>query len=257
MSENSMLESRHRQIQEQFGQRAPIYEERAAWIPDEGILSTFVRLCQVPRESTLLDVCCGTGIVGGAFRGRVDRLVGLDLTREMLERAKERLDEVHQGSADALPFADNTFDCAIIRQALHFVESPAGVVAQMARVVRPGGQVIVGHRVPYGPLDAEWWARINRAKQPLIKNLLLAADLERFVKEAGLVDLELKELFVEESIRRWVDSPEAQGGGNDVFRFYQETPPEIREIRHIVVGEDEVRDTWRWVVISGRKPGAL
>ena len=124
----------------------------------------------------------------------------------------------------------------------------------MFRVLRPGGQAIVGHRVPYGQADADWWARVNKAKQPLLSNLIMAEDLRGFFEQAGFVDLEGVDYFLEESIRLWTDSPEATPGSSEVFRQYSEASPEVVAMRNIRIGTDEVRDIWRWHLVSGRKP---
>lgn len=248
------MTNRTEQIQQQFASRAPVYEEKAAWIIDPDLLGRFVEMARVGPDAQLLDVCCGTGLVGAGFKGRVARRVGLDLTLEMMGQGRDRLDEWMQGSADAMPFADATFDIAVIRQALHFVDSPLGVAREMFRVLRPGGQAIIGHRVPHGPLDAAWWAQVNRAKQPLIKNLLVAEDLTDIMTQAGFVDLEMSEVRVWESIRLWMDSPEACAASEEVFALYRSAPPEVARLRGITITDQEIRDCWRWVLVSGRKP---
>lgn len=253
---NSIPDDSHRlqQIQQQFAARAPVYEEKATWITDAGLLGKMVEMARVGPEATLLDVCCGTGLVGAGFKGRVRRRVGLDLTAEMMEQARDRLDEWVQGSADHMPFVDGAFDITVCRQALHFVESPGGVAREMFRVLRPGGQAIIAHRVPYGPEDAAWWEQVNRKKQPLLKNILLPDDLRGIVAGAGFVDLEEQEVLVWESIRVWMDSPEASAASEEVFALYRAVPTEVAKIRGIEVTPDEIRDCWRWFVISGRKP---
>jgi DNA gyrase subunit B len=241
---------REKDIQAQFSSRAPIYDGSANWIHDEGMLDLYVQLCQVPKDAVLLDVCTGTGQVGGHFRGRVGRIVGVDLTEGMLEKARTRLDEVVVGRAEALPFPDETFDIAIIRQALHFVDTPVAALREMYRVLKKGGQAIIGHRVPYGEADAAWWERVNRKKQPLIKHLLLEETLLAAIREAGFADLEPHDYFLWESIQHWLDSPEARPGGESVLSLYQEAPPEAVRIRGIEIGEKEIKDRWRWLLVS-------
>ena len=124
----------------------------------------------------------------------------------------------------------------------------------MFRVLRPGGQAIIAHRVPYGPEDAAWWEVVNRKKQPLLRNILLPEDLRGIVEGAGFVDIEAEECRVWESIRVWMDSPEASAASEDVFALYRSVPPEVARIRGISVTPEEIRDCWRWFVISGRKP---
>lgn len=253
MIERSPQNGREQEIQRQFSSRAPIYDGSAAWISDPGLLDTYVKLCQVPENSVLLDVCCGTGLVGGRFRGRVKRLMGVDLTEDMLAQARERLDEVHVGKAEALPFADGSFDVVVLRQALHFVEAPVVAIREMYRVLKPGGQTIIGHRVPYGEADAGWWEQVNRKKQPLIKHLLRDHILVDAIKEAGFKDLHQENYYLWETISRWLNSPEARGGGDDVVRLYSAAPPEAVKIRGIEIGENGIRDRWRWLIVSAWK----
>src|SRR5579859_6096960 len=99
-------------VQKQFTTRAPVYDQVSAWVTDTGLLEAMVKRLEVPAESRLLDVCCGTGAVGGAFKGKVAKRVGLDLTPAMLEQAAMRLDECVQGSADQLPFEAGSFEVA-------------------------------------------------------------------------------------------------------------------------------------------------
>ncbi|MDR3564255.1 MAG: demethylmenaquinone methyltransferase [Negativicutes bacterium] len=102
---------------------------------------------------TGLDVCCGTGLmsIGLAKRlGPEGRVVGLDFCRSMLDIAVTNIAktpyganiELIEGNAMALPFADDSFDCATIGFALRNVPDIRAVISEMRRVVRPGGRVV-------------------------------------------------------------------------------------------------------------------
>lgn len=242
-----------KKIQEQFSARAPIYDGSANWISDHGLLQAIVKACRAPASAHLLDVCCGTGRVGEAFAGRVARRVGLDLTEDMLEVARTRLDEVVQGSADRMPFADASFDVVTCRQALHFVDDPDRVLSEMHRVLRVGGQVIVAHRVPHGAADAAWWESVNRKKQPLIRNLLQDRDVVALVEKAGFGAVSVDNFLLWESIPHWLDSPEARQASEEIFTLYRQAPPEAAEARGIQITDTEIRDRWRWIIVSGQR----
>lgn len=100
-----------------------------------------------------LDVGCGTGRLTLELARRVGpdgAVVGVDFCPAMLERAREYVRRSpHGGSvrfvtgdADALPFADAGFDCAVMGFALRAVPDPERALAEMVRVVKPGGRVV-------------------------------------------------------------------------------------------------------------------
>lgn len=100
-----------------------------------------------------LDVCCGTGLMTIEQARRVEpegRVVGLDFCQNMLDIAVGNIAktpygpviELVQGNAMALPFEDDSFDCATIGFALRNVPDIKAVLSEMRRVVRPGGRVV-------------------------------------------------------------------------------------------------------------------
>ncbi len=100
-----------------------------------------------------LDVCCGTGRLTlelAKAAGPAGRVVGLDFCRAMLDVAAAAIAaspyggtiQLVEGNAMALPFADDSFDCATTGFALRNVPDIAAVLAEMRRVVKPGGAVV-------------------------------------------------------------------------------------------------------------------
>jgi len=90
----------------------------------------------VRAGTSLLDVATGTGHVAGAAAARGARGVGVDISEEMLARARRLYDGVEfaLGDAEELAFEDNAFDAAVAAFLLHHVPSPERVVAELARV---------------------------------------------------------------------------------------------------------------------------
>ena len=93
----------------------------------------------------VLDAGCGTGRFAAALERRAARLVGVDLDPAMLSVAAPRV-RAPLLAADArkLPFRDAAFDVAIAVTVCEFTASPAALVAELARVTRPGGRVVIG-----------------------------------------------------------------------------------------------------------------
>ena len=106
-----------------------------------------VRHADVGAGQRVLDVACGTGVVA-LTAGRLGaRATGLDLTPELLERAREnsRLAGVdidwREGDAEQLPFDEATFDVVLSQFGHMFAPSPGVVVSEMLRVLKPGGTI--------------------------------------------------------------------------------------------------------------------
>jgi demethylmenaquinone methyltransferase/2-methoxy-6-polyprenyl-1,4-benzoquinol methylase len=106
----------------------------------------------VAAGQAVLDVCTGTGDLAFALRRRVTasgRVVGADFAENMLERAREKADErgeqveFIQADALALPFVDSTFDGATVAFGIRNVSDLGAGIAEMVRVVRPGGRVVI------------------------------------------------------------------------------------------------------------------
>jgi DNA gyrase subunit B len=242
------------QIEKQFNTRASIYDGRSAWIMDAGMLDSIVAAAEVPRDATLLDVCCGTGAVGGAFKGRVARRTGIDLTPGMLDVARERLDEVVQGDVRKLPFDDGRFGIVVSRQALHFFEDPSVPIAEMARVLAPGGQLVLCQRVPYGEADRAWWHELNRLKQPNLATFILERHLTDGMERAKLGKIEKRDYFLWESINDWVQSPEVPEANRDrILEHVRRAPAEVKKVHPFEIEGSSVRARWRWVIVSGWK----
>jgi demethylmenaquinone methyltransferase/2-methoxy-6-polyprenyl-1,4-benzoquinol methylase len=94
---------------------------------------------------TVLDVATGTGTVAiELVRRRGCRVVGLDQSAEMLAVARERVPpgvELVHGDADHLPFADESFDGLTFTYLFRYVDDPAATLAELTRVVKPGGTI--------------------------------------------------------------------------------------------------------------------
>jgi ubiquinone/menaquinone biosynthesis C-methylase UbiE/DNA-binding transcriptional ArsR family regulator len=108
----------------------------------------------------LLDVGTGTGRMLELFGSAIERGVGVDLSRDMLALARERLDRaglkhcsVRHGDIYDLPLPADSFDAVIIHQVLHFLDDSARAIREAARMLRPGGRLLV---VDFAPHDLEF-----------------------------------------------------------------------------------------------------
>jgi ArsR family transcriptional regulator len=104
----------------------------------------------LPRSLTLADVGCGTGSLTFELARFAGKVIGIDLSQEMLRRARAAARErdlnnveFRHGDALELPLKPRTVDAAFCVMVLHFLPDPQRAIAELCRVTRPGGAVIL------------------------------------------------------------------------------------------------------------------
>src|SRR5206468_11052426 len=123
------------------------------------------------RESRVLDVATGTGLVARALASRYGcAVVGVDQSAGMLTEARRRSDGrigFVEGRAEALPFRDAEFDALTFTYLLRYVADPAATLRELARVVRPGGTVAgLEFAVPRGVWRPLWELYVRAGLPP-------------------------------------------------------------------------------------------
>ncbi len=97
-----------------------------------------------------LDAACGTGRHTVYLAERGHRVIGIDATVEMLEKARARVPgvDLRQGDLESLPLDDASVDLAVCALALSHLPDPTKAIAELARVLRPGGRLILSDLHP-------------------------------------------------------------------------------------------------------------
>jgi ubiquinone/menaquinone biosynthesis C-methylase UbiE len=164
---------------DRFNRWAPRYDRH--WLQRivfDPIQRTVLRLAaeQVARPGAILDVGCGTGKLLGLARDRFPdaRLVGVDAAIEMVRQAQTSHPggaiEFQQAMAEHLPFPNGSFDLAFSTMTFHHWQNQSEGVAEIARVLTPGGRWLLAEFVPSG----------------LMKSVRRLLRLNQFPERAGL-----------------------------------------------------------------------
>ena len=123
---------------------------RSLHIADAEIERAIAGLLTDQPIGALLDIGTGTGRMLELFAPKADSAIGIDRSSEMLRLARVRLEEarisgasLRQGDMYALPLGDRCADSIILHQVLHYAQQPGAAVAEAARVLAPGGRLLV------------------------------------------------------------------------------------------------------------------
>jgi demethylmenaquinone methyltransferase/2-methoxy-6-polyprenyl-1,4-benzoquinol methylase len=159
----------------------------------------------VGPDSVVADVATGTAAVAMTIAWRHgSRVIGIDQNQTMLDAGRERVRaagmehriELRQGEAEALPLDDRSVDALVHTYLLRYVDDPAAVLAELARPIKPGGQMAsLEFFVPAGAWYPAWWAwtRIGLPAAGLVAGggwyatgRFLGPSIERFWREHPL-----------------------------------------------------------------------
>ena len=144
-----------------FAPIAPTYERWSGLLSlgqDPRWRAEMVAHLELPPRALVLDVAAGTGLITRLLQARGHAVVSLDLSREMLSRARRRGATAVLATAEALPFPGNAFDGLSFGYLLRYVTDPLTTMRELARVLRPGGVIgMVEFGRPRGIWGPPWW----------------------------------------------------------------------------------------------------
>jgi SAM-dependent methyltransferase len=179
-------------ILDQFTRQAVPFST-APGIKSEAALALLVETSGAGADDSVLDVACGPGLVVAAFAPVVRHATGIDVTPAMIARARELTAGVSNVSLDlgdvqALPYADATFSVVVSRLAFHHFPHPGAVLAEMHRVCRPGGRVVVCDLLASDDPDkAAAFHAMEMMRDPSHARALRLAELNALFEQAGLL----------------------------------------------------------------------
>jgi SAM-dependent methyltransferase len=163
---------------------------------DADVVRLIREAARLGPRGRVLDVACGPGLVALALAGCAGHVTGLDLTPAMLDKARELprqrgLDNLSWdlGRADALPYPDGSFDAVLTRFSFHHLTDPGRALAEMVRVCRPGGRVVVCDVYTTTPDQAAEYDRLERLRDPSHVRALLLGELRAMMGLAGLAEV--------------------------------------------------------------------
>jgi ubiquinone/menaquinone biosynthesis C-methylase UbiE len=180
---------------------------------DAEILDSILELAQPQPAERWLEAACGPGIVSRALALNAASVHGVELTSAMVETARREAAAAGLGNvtfetadATATSLSDATFDGAVTRFSVHHVPVPVRLFHELARLVKPGGKVIVVDHLADDDADARSWSQeIERLRDPSHWSCLSAAQMRRLGDNADLAMQEERRFGYELDFDDWLN----------------------------------------------------
>jgi len=167
---------------------------RSLHVPERDVEAAILDALGPGPYDLLLDLGTGTGRILELASGLALRLVGIDTNREMLKCARVRLDKAELVNCSVrladiynLPFPDRSAGAVIVHQVLHFLDNPKAALTEAARVLQPGGRLIL---VDFAPHNLEFL----REEHAHVRLGFPANEIAAWLEECGLVASAYREL---------------------------------------------------------------
>jgi ubiquinone/menaquinone biosynthesis C-methylase UbiE len=202
--------------QSQFGVSADAYATSDVHARGES-LALLMELVKPQGDWQALDVATGAGHTALAFAPYVAYVIAADLTREMLAKTAELAAErglsnveTRIADAEALPFADASFDLVTCRLAFHHFPNPRQVVTEFARVLKPGGVLGFSDNVVVPDKQAAgYYNAYEKLRDPSHHWVYPLVRLQAMFEEAGLKVKATRQLSKELEFHDWADRQHA------------------------------------------------
>jgi ubiquinone/menaquinone biosynthesis C-methylase UbiE len=160
---------------------------------DQKFIAFMISISGVGQTDLIVELACGNGNTALAFAQRCGRVIGVDVAEEPLRLAQMAAAERRVSNVDFiisevehLSLGDGTFNGALCRFSFHHFVNPARVFGELARVVAPGGWMVIADMVASeDPVKAEFHNQMERLCDPTHSRTLPPSEFERMFTEHG------------------------------------------------------------------------
>ena len=204
------------------------------------------RFAEPRGDERVLDAGTGTGALAFALAPHVAEVVGVDLVPALLAEAQRRAGEFPnvsfvEGDVTSLPADLGHFDLAATLRTLHHIRRPELAVAELVRVTRPGGRILVVDQVaPIDPLAALELNRFERARDPTHERTLPDADFRHLFEANDLRLLKSEFELQTRELERYLDLAACEGDEREHARSLADGPQLSVSIGWYLLARDAV-----------------
>lgn len=210
-------------ILEQFSKQAIPFSN----IPghtDEKISNMITNFSGVTQKDVVLDVACGPGLITFPFARIAEKVTGMDITPEMINRARELQEKLginnitwDIGNAYSLPYDDNSFSMVVTRYSFHHLLRPEAALMEMIRACKPGGKIVVIDVAP--PVEkGVAYDYFEKLRDPSHTKALNPIEHIKLFENSGLCNIKTEFYLLEIELENQIKSSFPNKGDDDKMR---------------------------------------
>jgi ubiquinone/menaquinone biosynthesis C-methylase UbiE len=247
--------------QDQFGKHSQAYAKSSA-LSNQKNLRHIIELTAPSKKDRLLDVATGTGFLAFEFAKHVREVVAIDFTDEMLAIAKQyTIDEsvgnitFETADVELLPFGGSSFDIVSCRFAFHHFLHPETAISEMARVLRPGGKIVISDIVSSEDnAKSEYQNEMERLRDPSHVKHYPASGILQMLEDHGFDIQSSEDWPVDFGFDEWISmsGPDAGSVKRVKEMMLAATEHELTDL-NVRLRDGHIRFTYNTKIIVGRK----
>ncbi len=248
------MEKQNKEAKEHFKNRSKLYNQSSNWVHDQELITTIFNQAKIKGDEVVLDVATGTGLVAKEFKGKVKKIIGLDISSDMTEQAMNNVDQLIINSVETpIPLDKNSVDVVICRQGLQFVNLDHALV-EIAEVLKPQGRVVFTHLAAYNVNDRADSFKIQALRNPARVNFFAPGDLESSLERNGYRVLDVIHYRSRESVSKWINHGASTEAERDaIYEAYKNAGAEFKRMHQIEFTKDDIIDTMLFLIVVAEK----
>ena len=222
MTKNNQIRNEHdAEIIDQFSKQAIPFTQLPGHMDS---IQMLIEFSQVTENDTVLDIACGPGMVTCEFAKVASHVTGIDITEKMIQEAQKRQQEMNMdnmswdiGTALPLPYDSESFSTVITRYSFHHFVDPQAILAEMIRVCKPGGTILIADAaLPAEKVDA--YNNMERLRDSSHTSALSFDQWDKLLQESGLKNLKRGDYKVEMELEKQLSASFPKPGGKEKLR---------------------------------------
>ena len=251
----------HKITREEFDRQADSMS-KASIFTDSDVLDRIRCVARVAGSSRVLDLGCGPGIVTEALAIEAVEVIALDLSPEMIQRARQRCEEAGQknvrfavGKAENLPFHNASFDVIVTRLTIHHFPDPKVALSEMIRALKPSGKIVIADIVSSQiHEESDLHNALEILRDPSHVRMLSYTELKHLIEAAGLAIKMEDEWIKEREFTEWMQITNAPERSEPIYIIMRELARAgIRAGIDLQIGEATLVFKHQWILLTAER----